>query len=239
MYSFDSRIRYSETDADRRLSLASLINYFQDCCTFQTDSIGQGVEMVASRGLAWVVSSWQIHIYRLPMLGEQVEICTMPYDLKGFFGLREFSMVTPQGEKLAAAHSVWVNLNVKTGMPQHLTEEDTRGYVMDERLGEDFGPRKIALPKSGWTAFAPFQVQFHHLDSNHHVNNAQYIQMSQAYLKENKDAKGLRVEYKRQGMLGDTFYPFLWEEEGRTVVVFNQAPDMQKPAPYAVVELSF
>ena len=35
MYSFDSRIRYSETDADGRLTPEKLIDYFQDCSTFQ------------------------------------------------------------------------------------------------------------------------------------------------------------------------------------------------------------
>ena len=30
MYVFDSKIRYSEIDADGKLSMAALINYFQD-----------------------------------------------------------------------------------------------------------------------------------------------------------------------------------------------------------------
>ena len=35
MYSFDSRVRYSEVDEDRKLSLTGVINYMQDCSTFQ------------------------------------------------------------------------------------------------------------------------------------------------------------------------------------------------------------
>ena len=37
MYSFKSRVRYSELAADKRLSLVSIINYFQDCCTFEAE----------------------------------------------------------------------------------------------------------------------------------------------------------------------------------------------------------
>ena len=237
MYSFESRIRYSETDAEGYLKLSSLIDYFQDCCTFQTDSIGQGVDVVKARGLAWVVSSWQIHLTRLPRMGEGVRICTMPYDLHGFFGLREFAMVTREGEKLSTAHSVWVNLNMATGLPQRLTPVDTEGYVMEERLGEDFGPRKIFLPE-GFEALEPFEIFRHHLDSNHHVNNARYVDMAQEYLEGNRPIAEIRVEYKQQGHLGDIFYPFLYREEGTTIVLFNQSRDVSKPSPYAVVEFT-
>ena len=43
MYTFDSRIRYSETDSEGKLTMASIINYFQDCSTFQSEDLGLGV----------------------------------------------------------------------------------------------------------------------------------------------------------------------------------------------------
>ena len=42
MYTFDSRIRYSETDSEGKLTMASIINYFQDCSTFQSEDLGLG-----------------------------------------------------------------------------------------------------------------------------------------------------------------------------------------------------
>ena len=39
MYQFQSRIRYSEVDSEGRLTMASLINYFQDCSTFQSEDL--------------------------------------------------------------------------------------------------------------------------------------------------------------------------------------------------------
>ena len=41
-YSFNSRVRYSETGEDGRLTLPGVLNYFQDCCTFHAESIGLG-----------------------------------------------------------------------------------------------------------------------------------------------------------------------------------------------------
>ena len=42
MYSFKSRVRFSETDTDKKLSVASLMNYLQDCSIFQSEDIGAG-----------------------------------------------------------------------------------------------------------------------------------------------------------------------------------------------------
>lgn len=49
MYTFDSRIRYSETDETGALSLLGVINYMQDCSTFQSEDIGLGVEYLEKR----------------------------------------------------------------------------------------------------------------------------------------------------------------------------------------------
>lgn len=39
MYSFKSKIRYSETDSRGRLSLEALLDYFQDCSAFQSEAL--------------------------------------------------------------------------------------------------------------------------------------------------------------------------------------------------------
>ena len=83
MYSFESRIRYSETDSDGRLTLLSLMDYFQDCSTFQSEDLGVGLSFLRERKVVWVLSSWQIAIERLPEMGERVSVGTFPYDFKG------------------------------------------------------------------------------------------------------------------------------------------------------------
>ena len=65
MYTFDSRIRYSETDSQGKLTMASLINYFQDCSTFQSEDLGLGVEKLKEMHLVWVLSSFTTACRRL------------------------------------------------------------------------------------------------------------------------------------------------------------------------------
>ena len=103
MYSFASRIRFSECGAEGKLTVTSLLNYFQDCSTFQSEDLGIGVKPLHERGTLWVVNSWQIDIIKLPGLGDEVETGTIPYDIKGFFGKRNFFMKDENGEYLAKA----------------------------------------------------------------------------------------------------------------------------------------
>ena len=42
MYSFNSRVRFSETDIDKKLSITGLMNYLQDCSIFQSEDVGAG-----------------------------------------------------------------------------------------------------------------------------------------------------------------------------------------------------
>ena len=100
MYSFDSRVRYSEVDEDRKLSLTGVINYMQDCSTFQSEDLNMGIDYLAEKHRAWLLSSWQIVVDRYPKLGERIVVSTWPYDFKGIYGYRNFTIQDPTGFSL-------------------------------------------------------------------------------------------------------------------------------------------
>ena len=232
-YSFKGRVRYSETGENGCLTLPGIQDYYQDCCTFQSEEIGQGVAELVKRQRAWVLSSWQIVVNRYPKLGETIVASTAPYGFKGFLGMRNFTLKTEAGELLSYANSIWTNIDTNTGLPARLTEEDTRGYVLNEKLEMDYVPRKITLPEN-MVKEEPFAIQKHHLDTQHHVNNCQYIRMAADYLPEGFAIHQMRAEYKRQALLGDVFYPAVKVEE-KNVIVALSAEDGK---PYAIVEFT-
>lgn len=230
-YSFNSRVRYSETGEDGRLTLPGVLNYFQDCSTFHAESIGLGGNVLKNRDRAWVLSSWQVVVEEYPVLGTEIRIRTAPYAFKGFMGMRNFVMETTDGKKLAWANTNWTYLTISTGIPTRLTPADTDSYVLSEKLEMDYAPRKIKLPEDMISQEA-FVVQKHHLDTNHHVNNCQYVQMAMDYLPENFKIHQMRAEYKQQARLNDVICPARAVDENKTTVLLND----QKGEPYAVVE---
>ena len=232
-YSFKGRVRYSEIGENGCLTLAGIQDYYQDCCTFQSEEIGQGMEVLEKRRRAWVLSSWQIIVERYPKMGETITAITAPYNFKGFLGMRNFILETEAGERLSWANSIWTNIDTQTGLPVRLTDEDTKGYVLDEKLDMDYAPRKIILPQD-MTEEEPFAIQKHHLDTNHHVNNCQYIRMAADYLPEGFVIRQMRAEYKKQALLGDVFYPWIKREDEKiTIALSTEAKE-----PYAIVEFT-
>lgn len=232
MYTFESRVRYSEIGEDKKMTLDSLLNYFQDCTTFQSKALGRGMEVLEAIGKRWVLSAWQICVSRYPEMGENIRVNTWPYEFKGFCGGRNFQLTTEDGEVLAYANSLWTFLDVKTGMPCRVAPEEAEAYTLKEKIDMDYAPRKIPVPKES-VAKEAFTVKQHHLDTNHHVNNGQYVRMAQDYIPADFVIRQMRAEYKKQAMLGDVIIPRVTEADG----VWTVALCDEENKPYAVVEL--
>lgn len=224
MYSFNSRIRYSECDSECLLRLEALLNYFQDASTFQSEELGAGFEYLTPLNLVWVLASWQIDIKRYPALGEKVVIGTHPHDFKGFLGSRNFCMLTEEGEVLAQANSLWTLLNFETMKPTVAPKELIDKYEVEPPLAMEYAGRKIRMDGEAAKEEAII-VRKQHLDSNYHVNNAQYVSMAVDSLPEDFVIGGLRVEYKKQAHLNDVLIPYVVKQEKRVMVSLRGEDD--------------
>lgn len=230
-YSFDSRIRFSETGEDGKLKITSLVNYFQDCSNFHSNSLNMGAEELRKKGRVWLLSSWQIEVERRPREGEEVRISTWAYDFKGFYGYRNYTMETINGARLAYANTIWVYLNADNGTPCKVDAAESEGYGLEEKLDMKYAPRKVAIPTASITR-EPFKVLPCDLDLNHHVNNGRYIVMAEKYLPIGFEVGQMRAEYKNQATLDKTIVPHIHEEAGSITIALCD----EEQNPYAVVE---
>lgn len=230
MYCFKSRVRFSETDKNKKLTLPAIVDYFQDCSTFQTEDLGVGFSYLEPKGLTWVLSYWQIIIEEYPNLGEEITIGTLPYDFKSFLGRRNFFM-EKEGKMIVKGDSLWTLLDLKQMRPVKVPEELLKTYQKEEKLTMEYAPRKIAI--SGEEKIEePLIVQRHHLDCNGHVNNGQYIKMAAGYLPNNFRVRQIRAEYKNQAYMGDVIYPRCYQEDGKYMVVLYNETNQ----PYVIME---
>lgn len=231
VYEFESRVRYSEVDERQDLTLHGIINYFQDCSTFQSEELGLGIGYLAERHRAWLLSSWQIVIDKVPVFGEKIRVQTWAYGFKAFCGDRNFCILDEAGNKIVRANSLWIFMDTETGRPVKPDKEQLEGYPLGERLEMDYAPRKIALPEE-MEQRESFSVLRHQLDTNHHVNNGQYVQMAREFLPEGFRVRQMRAEYKKAAVLYDPVVPRVHREAGRCTVALCDSDGR----PYAVVE---
>ena len=230
-YSFDSRIRFSETGEDKCLTLNGIINYFQDCSTFQSEDIGVGMKYLEEKQQVWVLSAWQIVVERYPQLCEKVKTSTWAYEFKHFLGKRNFTMEDENGEKIAYANTLWTLLDLKTGHPVNIDEKQIHAYSLEEKLDMKYAPRKIKMPGE-YQEYPEFLVKPHHLDTNHHVNNGQYVLMAQEYIPADFKVREMRAEYKSQAVLDSIIVPKVHEENG----IYTVSLDSPEKETYAIVE---
>lgn len=217
MYQFQSRIRYSESDSSGRLSLPGLLDYFQDCSIFHSEDLGLGVKYLKEKELIWALTFWQIIVKRYPEQGECVKIGTAPYDFKGFIGYRNFWMWDESGRETAVANSIWSLIRVGDGKPAKVPPEMLEKYVLSPKTEMEYANRKVIFEGEGRNV-NKMTVAAHHLDTNLHVNNGQYVRIAMDYLPEDFTVGQLRAEYKKQAVLGTGMYPVIFEREDKTGV---------------------
>lgn len=233
MYKMNGCVRYSECGVDNKIRLSSIINYFQDCTTENSESIGVGHHYLAERNRAWILNSWQVEIMRRPQVRENIEVFTWATGFKGVFGPRDFYMKTEEGEELARAHSLWVYIDTESGKPVKPSEEEIITYEVGEPICMEQVSRKINVPEGG-IKVDTFPVHKYHIDTNGHVNNSKYIEMACEALPEDFEAGKLRVEYKRAAVLGDKIILKRVIEQGRIVIELCN----EEGSTYAIVEVS-
>ena len=218
MYRFNSRVRFSETDVDRKLSITGLMNYLQDCSIFQSEDLGAGFEYLEKAKRSWLLSAWNIEVLRRPDVAEEIAIGTWPYDFKGIYGMRNFAIFDKEGNYLVKADSCWFLTDITTGKPVRPTEADLAPYPITEpRIEMEEMPRKIALPKE-MREVGSFSVLKQQLDTNLHVNNVQYVAIACEVLPEGCEIRGIRAEYRKAAVLGDRITVKCAEENGHYFV---------------------
>ncbi len=209
MYSFTSRVRYSECDENGRMGLVPMINYLQDCSTFHCEEVGEGIRRLGEQGLGWILAGWRIEIDRLPEYAEDIEISTWCYEMHGLHALRNFQITDASGAPCVRADSQWflydLNANKVVRIPesQHCYLDETPRLDMPKLA------RKIPVEEEGTTTSAVI-VSEQHLDTNRHVNNAQYVLMAADALSElgiTAPLSTLTVQYRSMARLADTVVP--------------------------------
>lgn len=176
MFIHEVTVQPSDVSSKGTIKLKSLLDYFQNTAGLAVQDIeGTTTELIA-RGYAWVLTRYEIEITgRLPSLDEKFLIGTFHDPSHGYNTLRVFDVKSIDERPIAWAKSSWLLLDLATGRPvkaaAHLPEinsGDAEAISPDFQEVKDFEDEKILRS-------VDFNVRFHDLDYNAHVNNAAYF----------------------------------------------------------------
>jgi acyl-ACP thioesterase len=223
MYTYDMRVGFSQSNKDKLMTIPAIIDTFQDCSCFHSDDIGVGFDYLEPINLVWIINYWEVEIQRHPRYGSRITVGTFPYDFKGFFGYRNFFLEDEDGY-MVKANSLWILMDWANMRPAKVTKEMVEGYVTEPKLEMDYSSRKILIPETSEKSEAdPIVITGHHLDSNGHVNNGQYIKIATGSFNISDDIRKLRAEYRVQAHQGDEIYPVSYRTNDSITVSLNDA----------------
>ena len=204
MYSFETRVRYSDITPDLTISAEGIVDLLQDCATFHSEDTGLTCVRLSEMHRGWFVTDYQIHIRRLPVMGERLTVETYPYGIRGMMASRYYKIKSESG-LLVTANSLWVLMDNVEVKPVRVSEEFREAYGDCGKPEEEFENRKVPVLE-GLEEVGMVRVDASMLDSNNHVNNGRYIALAERYLDCGVSSGSLRIEYKKQAVEGDVLH---------------------------------
>ncbi len=234
MYTYNKKILFSDIDQGAKMSLAGIMNAMQDCVNINSESIGKGIDYLLETRRTWFAINWYIEINRYPKMFEDVLVKTWPYDFTSSMGYRNVIIEDASGEVIVAADSIWTLVDLDTGRPIRITEEDSAGYDLEDKYPIENPGRKIKLPKE-FQLIDTVAVKKSDIDYNGHMSNGKYIQLADEYIPVESHPGKIRVEYKSQSRLGELLEIYKACEDDRTFIKIQGKEDGSVKA---VVELA-
>ena len=163
--------------------------------------LGLSRDKLKAEGKIWVIAWTQIHISRLPALGEQVILRIWPGRMKAMMQVRKYGFYTAHGDLLACASSLFV-----------MMDANTRGFAAPSKIlkylpvveipGEpDLPPMRLEFPAElGETRQRTVAAE--EIDLNGHMNNTHYLDWMNGLLEDNRMPKSIWVQYIKELMEG-------------------------------------
>lgn len=224
-YVMPVRVRYSETNADGLINLHKILEYFQDCCIFQSESIGYKIQDELDRDRGWFLLAWNVEIERFPVLGEELQIITEPYKMKGFYGYRRFMILDSEDKELASADSLWLLMDLRKKIPQRVPADMINAYVSEVKDDTVRVKRKLRT-EGEWVQREQIMVGRHFLDTNSHVNNVFYGMWAEECLPDGFPVHKIMIDYRQSSYENDVISIDTIQEEDCVRCRFRNQEDI-------------
>lgn len=151
------------------------MNYFSDIAIKQSDEAGASIDRLAALNMMWFLLKWNIDILRFPELNEKVIVRTWGFSMVKFHAYRQFEILDGKGDRIVAADSVWLLIDLARRKPIRITDDMFDFYRIDRNNENILDVEKLKVPDR--TEFEKnFSVRLADIDMNRHVNNVKYAE---------------------------------------------------------------
>ncbi len=208
-FKIEFEVHYHEVNPLEEATPLTMLHYLEDAAIAHSESVGYGVGRLKIEQRAWILNRWHLQIERYPVYGDKVIVETWPSNFERFYATREFLIRNKNLEIIARASSLWIYFNTATKRPIRIGTEfqDAYGYDPIRAIEDPFGQLHVVIEGEGeGEGGKPFWVRRSDIDTNGHVNNANYLQWMLEAVPEgtyqNNQLVSLEIIYKKETTYG-------------------------------------
>jgi medium-chain acyl-[acyl-carrier-protein] hydrolase len=199
------RVRSYESDPSGHASTLSLCNYLQEAASNSAFQLGFSKEQLD--GKTWVLSRLVVEVNRYPAWREDVTVRTWPSGAEGLFGTREFVMEDAAGQRLGAATSDWLLIDVERRRPVRIPDSIIALGITGMEKPVPGAQKRLEVPQRSELERS-FTARYSDLDPNGHVNNVRFIEWALEGLpgihREQNRISRLEIHFKTEMVLGES-----------------------------------
>lgn len=201
-------VHYSNVDYYKRAKITTIIDFFNDIATYQSEKLGIGIDHLRENHTGWIILKWEINIKKYPLYMDKIIVRTQPAAARKVFAYRNFEILDLQGNLMVSAKSVWSLVDIKNMRPVRLTNEILEKYKIKEEKGQKYKIEEASnFSEDRINNSTSFKIRYSDIDTNGHVNNEKYA----AWMIENvpKDIvlgyrlTKLKIYYKKETKYGE------------------------------------
>jgi acyl-ACP thioesterase len=200
------RVRAFDVDANDRIKVNSILDYFQDAASNDAERLNFGYTNFVPRGLTWVLSWAKFEFLYLPKFAEEVKLQTWGKKQYKFYSLRDYLLFNSNDEVICKGTSAWLLIDSKSHRIKILPELFPEIKMHDSIDALSDLPQKIIHSEQTEVIYST-HIRYSDIDLNQHANNSAYIKhMLDCFNKEfhsEHTVKTLTVSFNAESKFGD------------------------------------
>jgi len=169
------KIRAFDVDANNRLKVSTIFDYFQDAASNHAEELKVGYTDLIPKGYFWVLSWIKLQIVDYPKFMEEVKIETWGKKQHKLYSIRDFLMIDKYDNVICKATTAWLFLDAKSLRPKIMPQLFPNVIFFEGKSAVDELPQKFQNINQTEIIFSK-KISYSDIDLNKHVNNAKYVE---------------------------------------------------------------
>ena len=196
-------LRLEDVDATYALTNKAILELMENTSDEDSARTKDDIRSLNAQGLSWVIVEWNLEVYSRPEYREEVTVCTWPREINSRYVWRDFEMFC-RGQKIAAASSKWMIVDLKSKTIIRLGAERLSKYTISARAALSSQSRKRLSVLEGYDISRQAIIRQADMDLNSHMHNSTYLDL----IKEVSqfDARAVRIIFHREVKIGDEIF---------------------------------